>query len=156
MHMHLIAVGNRMPAWIKEGFQEFNRRLSGEYRLDLVEIPPAKKSKSMSVEIARKQESDAIRRALPGNALVVVLEVQGRQFTSTSFALQLQQWLVQGKEICFVVGGADGLDDEIRESADLQWSLSGMTLPHALVRVLIAEQVYRAWSILNHHPYHRE
>ena len=154
--MHLVAVGKRMPAWIKQGYQEFNKRLTGEFQLNLIEIPPAKKTKSLSGDVGRKQESDAIRKAIPASAFIIALDETGKKLTSTEFASRLQRWQAQGNEVCFIIGGANGLDEALKRSADVLISLSDLTLPHALVRIVLIEQLYRAWSILNHHPYHRE
>lgn len=156
MHLHLIAVGKRMPAWIKEGFAEYNKRLPAELRLNLIEITPAVRGKSDSIKKAIMEENRRIRAAIPKNSLVVAIDEKGRQFNSIQLSKKIASWLQQGRDVSFVIGGADGLDDDFKKSADEIWSLSPMTLPHALVRVIVAEQIYRAWSILKNHPYHRE
>jgi len=156
VHLHLIAVGKRMPAWIKEGFAEYNKRLPAELRLNLIEITPAVRGKSDSIKKAIMEENRRIRAAIPKNSLVVAIDEKGRQFNSIQLSKKIASWLQQGRDVSFVIGGADGLDDDFKKSADEIWSLSPMTLPHALVRVIVAEQIYRAWSILKNHPYHRE
>jgi 23S rRNA (pseudouridine1915-N3)-methyltransferase len=145
-----------MPAWINTGFGEFNKRLSKEYHLNLVEITPAVRSKSSSTTKVMAEEEKKIKDAIPKGALVVALDEKGKQFTSRQLADNLELWGRQGRELCLVIGGADGLSASFKKSADVLWSLSALTLPHALVRVIVAEQIYRAWSILNNHPYHRE
>lgn len=156
MQLNVIAVGRRMPAWIREAFTEFNRRLPAELRLNLVEIAPVTRNKNISREKITAQEEGRIRAAIPDDSMLVVLDEKGRQFDSRTLAKQISTWQREGHNITFIIGGADGLHDNIKKSADLTWSLSSLTLPHGMVRVIIAEQIYRAWTILQNHPYHRE
>lgn len=144
-----------MPAWAREAYTEFNKRLPGDLRLKLVEIPPVTRSKTLSMEKITVEEDKRIRAAIPDNSWIIVLDEKGSQFDSRSLAKKITLWQRQGRKISFIIGGADGLHENLKKSADLIWSLSSLTLPHALVRVILAEQVYRAWSILNNHPYHR-
>lgn len=145
-----------MPAWAREAYTEFNKRLPGDLRLKLVEIPPVTRSKTLSMEKITVEEDKRIRAAIPDNSWIIVLDEKGSQFDSRSLAKKITLWQRQGRKISFIIGGADGLHENLKKSADLIWSLSSLTLPHALVRVILAEQVYRAWSILNNHPYHRD
>ena len=156
MHLYLIAVGKRMPAWVKEGFAEYNKRLPAELHLNLIEITPAVRGKSNSIKKAIMEENRRIRAAIPKNSLVLAIDEKGRQFNSIQLSKKIESWLQQGQDVSLIIGGADGLDDDFKKSADEIWSLSPMTLPHALVRVIVAEQVYRAWSIIKNHPYHRK
>ena len=144
-----------MPAWVREAYTEFNKRLPHDLRLNLVEIPPSTRGKSFSSAKITAEECKRIRAAIPDDSWIIVLDEKGRQFDSLSLAKMIAAWQQQGRKITFVIGGADGLHDNLKKSADLVWSLSPLTMPHALVRVVLAEQVYRAWSILNNHPYHR-
>ncbi len=155
MHIHLIAVGTRMPAWITEGYREYARRLPPECSLRLVEIPPCKRRKTLSTERIREAEGRQLLAAIPEQSLVIALDVSGKPWSTQGLAERLQDWLQGGRDIALLVGGADGLSAACLARADLHWSLSAHTLPHALVRVVIAEQIYRAWSLLSGHPYHR-
>ena len=155
MHIHLLAVGTRMPAWADAAYSEFARRLPPECRLRLTEIAPGPRSKAGDAVRAMAVEAERLRAALPKNARVIALEQGGRECTSEDLAQQLQRWLQDGRDVVLLIGGPDGLSADIRERAESALSLSRMTLPHALARVVIAEQLYRAWSILKNHPYHR-
>lgn len=156
MRIHLLAVGRRMPDWVQAGFAEYSRRLPAECSLHLQEIEPGRRSKSQSPARAQAEEAGHLLGAVPGGARVIALEERGKSMTSMKLAAQMQDWLQDGRDVALLVGGADGLTDACRQRADWQWSLSDLTLPHGMVRVLVAEQLYRAWSILNNHPYHRE
>lgn len=144
-----------MPSWVVEGYREYTKRLPRECSLQLVEIPPAKRHKSLSAEQARQQEGQAILAALPKDCSVVALDVRGKPWSTETLAAQLDDWLVSGRDVALLVGGPDGLSDACLERADQRWSLSALTYPHALVRIVLAEQLYRAWTINTGHPYHR-
>lgn len=156
MQIHLIAVGHKMPGWVVDGYQEFTKRLPAECKLKLVEITPGRRSKSADVKRAIQDESSKMLAAIPKNAKVVALDERGKAWTTRQLATQLEGWMSAGCDIALLVGGPDGLSDECRNRAEQQWSLSPLTLPHALVRVVLAEQVYRAWSVMKGHPYHRD
>ncbi|NNG12408.1 MAG: 23S rRNA (pseudouridine(1915)-N(3))-methyltransferase RlmH [Halobacteria archaeon] len=155
MRIHLIAVGTRMPTWVSEGYREYARRLPHECSLRLVEIPPCKRRKTLSSERIREEEGRQLLAAIPDQATVVAMDVTGKPWSTESLAARLQDWMQGGRDIALLVGGADGLSVACLMRADLRWSLSAHTLPHALVRIVISEQVYRAWTILSGHPYHR-
>jgi 23S rRNA (pseudouridine1915-N3)-methyltransferase len=155
MHIHLIAVGTRMPSWISQGYQDFVRRLPRECSLRLVEIPPGRRSRTQSPAPAVEEESRRMLAAIPERSLVVALDVGGSAWDTPSLANRLQEWLQSGRDIVLLIGGPDGLSGDCLRRADLRWSLSALTLPHALVRVVLAEQLYRAWTIISGHPYHR-
>lgn len=156
MRFHLVAIGTRMPDWVSAGFDDYARRLHGGARLQLHEIPAAnRKGNGSDPDRARGEEAERIRRAVPSRAHVIALEVGGRSLDTESIADRLREWNREGSEVAFLVGGPDGLDPALSRSADERWSLSALTLPHALVRVVLAEQLYRALSILHNHPYHR-
>jgi 23S rRNA (pseudouridine1915-N3)-methyltransferase len=155
LKIHLIAVGERMPGWVEAGFGEYAKRLPPECALRLVEISPGKRTKNSDIPRLRAQEGERILAAIPKGALAVALEVKGRPWTTEDLAARLGEWLQGGRDVALLVGGPDGLDEACRARADLQWSLSPLTLPHPLVRVVLAEQVYRAWTLLKGHPYHR-
>ncbi|MEN8214610.1 MAG: 23S rRNA (pseudouridine(1915)-N(3))-methyltransferase RlmH [Pseudomonadota bacterium] len=155
MKIHLIAIGNKMPAWVATAYGEYAKRLPRECSLHLVEIPAAHRGKSSSTEKIKQQECKHIQGAIPKGATVVALDEHGKAWSTRQLSAQLANWLQQGPDIALLVGGADGLSAECLQQARLKWSLSPLTLPHPMVRVLLAEQLYRAWSLLQGHPYHR-
>jgi 23S rRNA (pseudouridine1915-N3)-methyltransferase len=155
MQIHLIAVGTRMPSWIAQGYEDYARRLPRECSLRLVEIPPARRSRAHPSARAVEEEGRRMLAAIPERCLVVAMEVAGRSWDTQALAARLQEWLLSGRDIVLLVGGPDGLSRDCLQRADLRWSLSALTLPHALVRVVLAEQLYRAWTIISGHPYHR-
>lgn len=155
MQIHLIAVGNRMPGWVSQGYEEFARRMPPECRLKLIEISPAKRTKAADINRLLKREGERMLEALPKNALVVALEVAGRQWRTEELAQQLEDWMHAGRDIALLLGGPEGLAPACLQQADLRWSLSPLTFPHPLVRIIVAEQLYRATTILKHHPYHK-
>jgi 23S rRNA (pseudouridine1915-N3)-methyltransferase len=155
MQIHLIAVGTRMPAWVTSGYEEYVRRMPRECSLRLVEIPLSKRRKTQSAQASRQEEGKAMLAAVPAQTIVVALDVRGKAWSTQTLVARLQDWLQAGRNIALLVGGPDGLAEECLARADMRWSLSPLTLPHALVRVLLAEQLYRAWSVVQGHPYHR-
>lgn len=157
MKLSVLAVGHRMPAWVSAGFDEYAKRMPREMPLQLKELKPAPRSNAVG-DVARwlQTEAERIRAALPPGALRVVLDEHGRSFPTRTLADHLRRWRDDGRDAAFVIGGADGLAAEVKADADLLWSLSPLTLPHGMVRVVVAEQLYRAVSILANHPYHRE
>ncbi|MCB1791370.1 MAG: 23S rRNA (pseudouridine(1915)-N(3))-methyltransferase RlmH [Gammaproteobacteria bacterium] len=155
MNIHLIAVGDRMPRWIQEGFDEYARRLPAECALKLNEIAPGKRGKNADIARIVRDETERTLAAIPKGAKVVALEVDGQRWSTEQLSVRLDDWMADGRDLALLVGGPDGLGDAARAAAELQWSLSPLTLPHPLVRVIVAEQLYRAWSILRNHPYHR-
>lgn len=155
MRLHLIAVGNRMPDWVDVGYAEYAKRLPADCALVLHEIAPGKRTKGADLERARREEGEKMLAALPKGAYVVALEVGGRAWTTQDLAQRLTEWRQGGRDVALLVGGPEGLAESCRARADAEWSLSRLTLPHALVRIVLAEQIYRAWSIIQGHPYHR-
>ncbi|MDX1609639.1 MAG: 23S rRNA (pseudouridine(1915)-N(3))-methyltransferase RlmH [Halofilum sp. (in: g-proteobacteria)] len=156
MRFHLVAVGTRMPDWVRAGFDDYARRLHGGARLALHEVAAtARRGAAAEPGKARAEEAQRLRKALPARARVVALDVGGRALDTETLAGRLREWNRDGTEVAFLVGGPDGLDPDLLGQADERWSLSALTLPHALVRIVLAEQLYRALSILHNHPYHR-
>jgi 23S rRNA (pseudouridine1915-N3)-methyltransferase len=155
MQIHLIAVGTRMPAWVTLGYEEYARRLPRECALRLVEISPGRRSRGQAPAQAVEEEGRRMLAAIPEPSLVVALEVGGRAWDTPALAGRLREWLQSGRDTALLVGGPDGLAGDCLRRAELSWSLSALTLPHALVRVVLAEQLYRAWTIVSGHPYHR-
>jgi 23S rRNA (pseudouridine1915-N3)-methyltransferase len=156
MKIYLIAVGKKMPEWINTGYSEFSKRMPPELQINLIEITPSTRNKSTSIEKNIKEEGERIQSAIPDNSKLIVLDEKGKNFSSIALSKEMESWLPMGQDISIVIGGADGIDPVIKQQADEKWSLSSLTLPHALVRVVVAEQLYRAWSIMKGHPYHRE
>ena len=155
MNIYLLAVGNKMPEWVNKAYHEYAKRLTADCRLKLVEITPGKRGKNADLVRIKQQEGEKIIAAIPKGSLVVALEVKGKAWSTEDLAKQLDGWLHSGQDIALLIGGPEGLSDACVARADLKWSLSSLTLPHPLVRVLLSEQIYRAYSILKNHPYHR-
>lgn len=145
-----------MAAWIAAGFDEYVRRMPRTLPVRLIEIRPEPRGAATPVARLMEAEARRIRAALPPGCVTVVLDERGRGCTTRELAQQLEQWQMESRDAAFVIGGADGLADAVRGEADWLWSLSGLTLPHGLVRVIVAEQLYRAASLLANHPYHRD
>jgi 23S rRNA (pseudouridine1915-N3)-methyltransferase len=156
MKLSILAVGARMPGWVEEAFAEYQKRMPHEARIALLEIKPEKRDGGKTAEQAMAAEAARIDAALPKDCLRVALDEHGKSFTSVQLADRLRDWLGSGRDVALIIGGADGLAPEIKSQADLLWSLSPLTLPHPLVRIVLAEQLYRATTILHNHPYHRE
>ena len=156
MKIRLYALGTRMPAWVDEGYRDYARRLRGGWSLELVELPVAKRNARSPTARLVEEEGERLLAALPSRASVVALDEQGIAMASTELARRLAEWQREGAPLALMIGGPDGLSARCLARASLRWSLSPLTLPHALVRVVVAEQLYRAWSILHRHPYHRE
>jgi 23S rRNA (pseudouridine1915-N3)-methyltransferase len=153
--VYLLAVGTRMPAWVETAVGEYKKRLQGEITLQVIEIPTAKRGKSSSVSKLVEQEGSAILAACPKGAKLVSLDVLGKPFSTENLAQKLNDWRMDGSDIALVVGGPDGLSKEVLNASVQKLSLSALTLPHSMVRVILAEQIYRAWTITQGHPYHR-
>lgn len=156
MRVTILSVGHKMPAWIQDGFHEYVRRMPPEIRVELTELKPEDRGAGRSVEKARAVEGERMLAALPAGATLLALDERGKAFSTQALSLMLAEWMRDGSHPTFAIGGADGLDAAVKERADKVFSLSGLTLPHGMVRVLLAEQLYRAWSIIARHPYHRE
>jgi 23S rRNA (pseudouridine1915-N3)-methyltransferase len=156
MRLRVVAIGTRMSEWVQAAVADYTRRLHGAESLEFLELPPGKRTAGGDVARAIAAESSAILARLEPRTYVVALEERGRAFTS----LQLSAWLAErrqaGDPVTFLIGGPDGLGPEVLARAQLKWSLSALTFPHGLVRVLLAEQLYRASTLLAGHPYHRE
>lgn len=155
MQIKLLAVGQKMPAWVEAGFAEYAKRITGDCQLVLHELPMQKRGKLVNIEQMKAKEAQAIKAQIKPNDYVVALDVLGKAVSTPDLAQHLSDWQRLGKNIALIIGGPDGIDAQLLQSADSKISLSKLTLPHPLVRVLLAEQLYRAWSINHGHPYHR-
>ncbi|MBI1732586.1 MAG: 23S rRNA (pseudouridine(1915)-N(3))-methyltransferase RlmH [Gammaproteobacteria bacterium] len=156
MQLTVVAVGRRGPRWLQDACAEYARRLPAEIGLRQVQLAPARRSKLEPGEQVRRAEAKQFRAALRAGQQVIVLDETGKALTTRQLASQLRRWIDAGDSVALIIGGADGLDPALRREAMACWSLSALTLPHGLVRLLALEQIYRAWSILNRHPYHRD
>jgi 23S rRNA (pseudouridine1915-N3)-methyltransferase len=156
LRLVVAAVGERMPGWVDEAFADYARRFPRKARLELAEVRAEKRGPTRTPAQAMAAEARRLAAALPAGALSVALDERGREVTTPALARLLAGWLAGGRDVGFLIGGPDGLDPALRSRADLLLRLSSLTLPHALVRVLLAEQLYRALSLLDNHPYHRQ
>lgn len=160
MKLHVVTVGHKPPDWVAAGFDEYARRMPRSARIDLTEIKPAPRSRQTPSEasVARvlAEEKSRILAAIPSGCVKIALDERGKPLSTGELARRLDGWMQEGRDVAFVIGSADGLDRDLKAGADLLLSLSAMTLPHALVRVLLAEQLYRAVSLIRNHPYHRD
>lgn len=155
MKIKLLTVTHKCPNWVQEGFAEYSRRLPQHCQIELIEIPAEKRSNNANLEKIAKKESEKILSAIDASDHVVALEITGKQWKTEDLAKELSQWQQSGSNIALLVGGPEGLDASCQQRANQTWSLSALTFPHFLVRVIIAEQIYRAHTILTNHPYHR-
>lgn len=155
MRIKLIAVGSRMPRWVEEGWQEYAKRLPAELPLELVEIPLGTRGKNADVTRLIRQEGEAMLAKVQPGERIVTLEVEGRPWSTEQLAAELERWRLEARTVNLMVGGPEGLAPEVRARGEQRWSLSPLTLPHPLVRILVGEQLYRAWTVLSGHPYHK-
>ena len=155
MYIRVIAVGTKMPAWVEQGVDEYKKRLPPELKFEIKEIPLGKRGKGADIQRAINNEGQQMLAAIGQHDHVIALEVKGKPWTTPVLAEQLTHWQREGDNISLLVGGPDGLAPECVQRAQQKWSLSALTLPHPIVRVVLAEQLYRAWAINTNHPYHR-
>jgi len=156
MKIKLLAVGTRMPAWVESAVEEYRKRLPADFSLHIREIPSALQGKNPDIRASMEKEAQAMQRSIEKNDYVVALDVRGKSLSTEKLATRLQYLRDEARDLALLVGGADGLDESCVLQADERWSLSALTFPHPLVRVIVAEQLYRAWSLLQGHPYHRQ
>ena len=155
MKIQLIAVGTKMPDWVTAGFSEYQRRFPKEIPLELIEIPAGKRGKNADIARILQKEGE-LTMAAAGKSRIVTLDIPGKPWTTEQLAQQLEVWKQDGRDVALLIGGPEGLSPECKAAAEQSWSLSPLTLPHPLVRIVVAESLYRAWSITTNHPYHRE
>jgi 23S rRNA (pseudouridine1915-N3)-methyltransferase len=155
MKFLICTVGHKMPPWVKTAFQEYAQRMPHEAAIELIEIKPEKRGSGKTAEKLRAAEGARIRAAIPPRCRIVAMDERGSQWTTAMLADSITRWMNNGGDTAFLIGGADGLDPGIKNSADEVFALSALTLPHAFVRILLAEQLYRAVSLIKGHPYHR-
>ncbi len=145
-----------MPGWVRQGYEEYAKRLPRECELIIKEIAPGKRVKNSDIPSIIKDEGERMLKTIASDTHVVTLDIPGKAWTTLELSEALQRWLNSGQNIALLIGGPEGLAQAVKQSAHESWSLSKLTLPHPLVRVIVAEQLYRAWSILQNHPYHRQ
>ncbi len=156
MKIQLVAVGTKMPDWVERGYQEYARRFPRDMSLELLEIPAGKRGKNADIARILDQEGERTMAAIPRGNRIVTLEVTGKPWTTPQLAGELEKWKHDGRDVSLLIGGPEGLAPACVQASEQRWSLSPLTLPHPLVRVVVAESLYRAWSITANHPYHRE
>jgi len=155
MRVSLIAIGGKMPAWVEQGVAEYRKRLPPEIQYQIIELPLAKRGKTSSAEKIKEDEGKALLAQVPKGDKIIALDVLGKTMSTEKLAKSLARWQMEGDNISLLVGGPDGLSQACLQQAQERWSLSALTMPHPLVRVLFTEQLYRAWAINNNHPYHK-
>lgn len=155
MRIQILAIGTKMPSWVDAGCQEYLKRLPRDFAVEFKSLPLAARGKNSPAKIAIEKEGEQMLAAIADNHWVVALDRGGKSWSTEQVAEQVADWRMQGQPISLLIGGPDGLSASCLRRADQLWSLSGLTLPHPLVRVIIAEQLYRVWSLLNNHPYHK-
>lgn len=156
MQLKVAAVGQRMPGWVNDAWHGYAHRFPRSIRLELVEVPAPRRGKNADIERIRTVEGEGLMAATCGDMNRIALEEAGKRWSTRDLADKLEQWMAGGRDVAFLIGGPDGLSANCLESAHEHWSLGPLTLPHPLCRVIVGEQLYRAWSIVNNHPYHRE
>ena len=156
MKLQLVAVGTKMPDWVQTGFMESLRRFPTDMPFELVEVPAGKRGKNADIKRILEKEGEMMLAATGKGNRIVTLDIPGQPWETPQLASQLERWKQDGRDVSLLIGGPEGLSPACKAAAEQSWSLSALTLPHPLVRVLVAESLYRAWSITANHPYHRE
>lgn len=155
MKLKIVAIGHKMPDWVTKGMEEYVKRMPREATVELIELKPDKRAAGKGGEQVREAEALRILEAT-GKDYLIALDEHGQEVTTLKLAERFKGWLGGGRDVTLAIGGADGLHPSVKERADWLWSLSPLTMPHGMVRVMLAEQLYRAWTVINNHPYHRE
>ncbi|MFC3120656.1 23S rRNA (pseudouridine(1915)-N(3))-methyltransferase RlmH [Agaribacter flavus] len=156
MKVQIIAVGNKMPSWVVEGTNEYLKRCPAEFRITFTEIAPGKRGKSVNIQNTIEAEGKKCLEAVPKGNRIIALEVKGKAWSTPQLATQIETWKMDGRNVSLLIGGPEGLSLDCKQAAEQWWSLSPLTLPHPMVRVMVSEALYRAWTVTQNHPYHRE
>ncbi|MDX1459471.1 MAG: 23S rRNA (pseudouridine(1915)-N(3))-methyltransferase RlmH [Xanthomonadales bacterium] len=156
MHFHVAAIGQRVPRWVDDAWQDYARRFPRAPRIELKALPAEKRHGGADLSRIVPREGARLLAAVPDAACMIALDERGRQWSTKQLAAKVERWMAGGRDVWFLIGGADGLSADCLEQAENSWSLGRLTLPHALVRVVLIEQLYRALSLVSGHPYHRE
>lgn len=155
MRIKLLAVGTKMPSWVEQGYKEYSQRMPKLCELELIEIPAKKRGKNADTARILRDEAQALQDAIPKNTLIVALDRKGKHIDTEELARNMQNWIDESQDVAILIGGPEGIDPNYLAQAQRKWSLSAMTFAHPVVRVMLAEQLYRAWSINANLPYHR-
>jgi 23S rRNA (pseudouridine1915-N3)-methyltransferase len=155
MNLTIVSVGDKMPGWVDTGCKEYLKRFGRDCTVKLVEVPLGARGKNADIDRAMTRESAAMLKHIQPGSLVIALTVDGKSWDTQGLAAHMENWKMNGESVCFLIGGPDGLHADCIDQASIKMSLSGFTLPHTLARLTLIEQLYRAWSILANHPYHR-
>ena len=155
MHVRVLAVGTKMPSWVIQGVEEYQKRLPREWKFEWIEFAIGHRSKSQDVSKAIESEGNAMLSAIHAQEHVIALDVKGKAWSTEQLSSETSQWQMSGQDIALLIGGPDGISPACLARANQRWSLSALTLPHPLVRIVLVEQLYRSWSLLNNHPYHK-
>lgn len=156
MKIQIIAIGTKMPDWVEKGYQEYARRMPNEFNLELLEISAGKRGKNADIQRIVKKEGELILAAIHPDNKIISLDVTGKTWSTTKLAQTMKRWKLDGCNISLLIGGPDGLAPQCIARSEQRWSLSALTLPHPLVRIIVAESLYRAYTLTINHPYHRE
>ena len=155
MKLNIISVGHKMPDWVETACAEYLKRMPRELTTEIIEIKPDKRASGKNSEVVQEAEAKRILEAV-GKSYLIALDEHGQEVTTSQLAIKMQHWQTLGRDVALIIGGADGLHNSIKQQADWLWSLSKLTMPHGMVRVLLTEQLYRAHTVIQNHPYHRE
>lgn len=155
MNIYVVAIGKSMPSWVSSGWHEYQQRMPADYQLHLIEIAAERRTKQADLKKIATKEENKLIDAIPKGAICVALDRTGKTIDTKTLAKNLQTWHDISQDICFIIGGPEGLSDSFLRQSDRIWSLSALTLPHPMVRLILSEQIFRAWSIIVNHPYHR-
>lgn len=155
MQIYIIAVGQRMPAWVQQGVEEYLKRMPSHCRVQVCEVAAVHRGKNADVNRILKAEGESLIKAVPKGCRMIALDRTGKQFDTPTLAGYLTGWMADGKDVALLIGGPEGLPNEVLQQSESTWSLSALTYAHPLVRVVLAEQLYRAWAITENHPYHK-
>lgn len=155
MHVRVLAVGTKMPSWVIQGVEEYQKRLPREWKFEWIELAIGHRSKSQDVARAIESEGNAMLAAINLQEHVIALDVKGKVWSTNDLSTETSKWQMSGQDMALLIGGPDGISPACLARANQRWSLSALTLPHPLVRIVLVEQLYRSWSLLNNHPYHK-
>ncbi len=155
MKINLISIGKKMPSWVNEGFKDYQKRLPTDYQLILHEVSTKKRNKNTAIAKLTQEESDKLLSKAPERNIIIALDRQGKSFPTETLAKKLENWHAESQDVSILIGGPEGISSASLTKCHETWSLSKLILPHTITRIVIAEQLYRAWSILQNHPYHR-
>ena len=155
MRIHIVAIGQRMPAWVQQAVSEYSKRMPAHCRIEFRELAAEHRGKNADLDRILNSEGASLLKAIPKGCFVIALDRTGKQFDTHALADHFRQWMTDGRDVALLIGGPEGLPTQVLEQSDAVWSLSSLTFAHPLVRVLLAEQLYRAWAITENHPYHK-